>query len=84
MAIERSGYKIAYSATTKAKVAINSDGNIAQESDTKAGSKYYNFKGVSVDNNLSVNTSIIAAFLDLARGTQDSQSNKVEITLEAI
>lgn len=79
--LQKTGYVDEYTGTTTVKVDVDSDGFIVPAADAFA-SKRMTFKGVNTNNSLVDNTTVIQAFLDLCNGSQDSLSNRAQITWE--
>lgn len=82
MATSKTGYIDAQRGTTKAKVLLNRDGNIAQDGEAVASAKYFTVNQISSENNLAQNTAIIDLFIGFAGGKADSLSNKMSVTWE--
>lgn len=80
--LTKTGYTDKYAGTTSVKIDMNSDGNIAQPGEAVAATKRFTFRGVNSTNTLQDNTTVIAAFLSFANGTQDSLSNRASVTWE--
>lgn len=82
MALDKEGYITAHRGTTKVKVAINENGDIASEDDVVAGSRYYSVNQVNASNNLADNQAILELFLGFvgASGSSDQASNKMTVT----
>lgn len=80
MALAKEGYAGAIQATTKVKVATTEDGYIAGPNDDVAGAKNISITKVAAENSLQDNTDVLAFFLDLANGTQDSLTNTMSVT----
>lgn len=77
--IAKSGYVNAYRGTTKAKVGYTADGNIAQQGDTIAKTKYFSVTTVNSENDLAENQTIIDLFIGIAGGSSDSLSNQMTV-----
>ena len=82
MAMSKTGYVDAQRGTTKAKVDLNEDGQIAQPGDAVAGTKYFTINQVNPENSLVQNTKVIDLFIGFANGSADSLSNKMSVTWE--
>ena len=80
MALSKTGYKSAIRGTTKANVGVDENGYIAPEGTTPAGQKRFSINKVNADNSLTDNTDVLNFFLTLARGSQDSLSNQMQVT----
>lgn len=79
MALQKEGYAGAIQATTKVKVPIDDEGYLAPEGTESAGSKNISITKVAAENSLQDNTDVLAFFLDLANGTQDSLTNTMTV-----
>lgn len=79
--LTKTGYTDEYTGTTTVKVDVDSNGFIVPTEDA-VGYKRMTFKGVNTTNSLTDNTTVIQAFLDLCNGSQDSLSNRAQVTWE--
>lgn len=79
MGMAKAGYREAYRGTTKAKVGYNADGNIAQQGEAVAKTKYISVNTVNTQNDLQNNTDILNLFIQLAGGTADSLTNQMTV-----
>lgn len=80
MALDKTGYTGANQGTTKVNVGTDADGYIAAAGETPAGNKKISITKVAAENSLQDNTEVLAFFLDLANGAQDSLSNTMTVT----
>lgn len=82
MAITKQGYDSSKTtASTKAKVDLDLDGNILIGTGTVGGSKYLSFKGVNEDNGLNQNALVMNAFLNhFFDANVNDQTNQMQIT----
>lgn len=80
MALTKTGYTDAQQGTTKVNVAIDVDGYIVPAGETAAGNKRISISKVAAENSLTDNTEVLAFFLNLANGTQDSLSNTMTVS----
>ena len=80
MALEKSGYTGAIQGTTKVNVGIDEDGYIAPEGTTAAGTKRISITKVAAENSLVDNTEVLAFFIGLANGSQNSDTNVMTVT----
>lgn len=79
--LTKTGYTDEFTGTTTVKVDVDDNGFIVPAADATA-SKRMTFKGVNSTNSLVDNTTVIQAFLDLCNGSQDSLSNRAQVTWE--
>lgn len=80
MGMVKQGYREAYRGTAAVKVALNSEGNIAQSGETVAGTKKYQVSQVNAANGLNENTEVFNLFIGLiAGGTQDSLTSTMRV-----
>lgn len=82
MALEKTGYIAAQKGTTKQKVMLNADGNIATEDDEVAATKYYSINQVNASNSLQDNAEVMELFLGFIGGGTDSLSNQMTVRWE--
>lgn len=82
MSLAKTGYDDAVKGTMSEKINLNSDGYIAQDGETVAGTKRISINNANAANDLETNHNIIAAFMDFAGGTSDEISNKFSVTWE--
>lgn len=83
MALEKTGYSAAIQGTTKVNVAIDTDGYLAPDGTTAAGTKKFSINKVAAENSLVDNTDVLNFFLGLANGKADSLSNTMSVTWSA-
>lgn len=82
MGLAKTGYDDAIRGTMSEKINLNANGQIAQDGETIAGTKRLSFSNANAANNLTTNNNIVAAFLDFAKGSSDTLSNKFAVTWE--
>ena len=80
MALAKTGYSSAIQGTTKVKAAVDSDGYLAPEGTTAAGTKTITITKANADNSLQDNTEVLNFFLELAKGRSDSLTNTMAVT----
>lgn len=84
MALAKGGYIDAKRGTTKAKVGYNADGNIAQDGEVVASTKYFSVNTVNSENNLTGNQEVIDLFINIVGGSADSLSNQMTVNWKVV
>lgn len=82
MSMQKAGYINAARGTTKVKVNVNEDGNIAQRGEAVAGVKSFAISAANAENGLVQNTQLLDFFIGLVGGTADANTNKMIVTWE--
>lgn len=78
MALAKEGYSDAVRGTTRVKIGVDDNGQIAPEGEA-TGTKNFSINRVNAGNNLSDNTEVLNFFLNLAQATSDSLTNTMDV-----